>query len=60
MALHLRYLTPRELANLHGLPADFEFPKEVNLKQRYRMLGNGLNVVVVSHLLDFLFRDPLT
>ncbi|KAE8698350.1 hypothetical protein F3Y22_tig00110597pilonHSYRG00027 [Hibiscus syriacus] len=44
----LRYFTPREVANLHSFPKDFEFPKHISLRQRYAMLGNSLSVAV-SH-----------
>ncbi|CAL1576608.1 unnamed protein product [Knipowitschia caucasica] len=52
--LSLRYFTPREVANLMGFPLTFEFPEDVPLKQRYKVLGNSLNVVVVSKLLQIL------
>ncbi|CAM9270247.1 unnamed protein product [Lampetra planeri] len=52
--LKLRYFTPREVANLMGFPAHFSFPKPVSVKQQYRVLGNSLNVLVVSKLLRLL------
>ncbi|NXA31934.1 TRDMT methyltransferase, partial [Eudromia elegans] len=52
--LKLRYFTPREIANLHGFPPEFEFPDKVTIKQRYRLLGNSLNVRVVAKLISFL------
>ncbi|XP_020621439.1 tRNA (cytosine-5-)-methyltransferase-like isoform X2 [Orbicella faveolata] len=56
--LKLRYFTPREVANLHGFPSDFCFPTSVSVKQQYRLLGNSLNVHVVSELLNCLFQSP--
>uniref|UniRef100_A0A8C2KHS0 tRNA (cytosine(38)-C(5))-methyltransferase n=1 Tax=Cyprinus carpio TaxID=7962 RepID=A0A8C2KHS0_CYPCA len=52
--LKLRYFTPREIASLMGFPADFTFPKHISIKQQYRVLGNSLNVHVVSQLLRLL------
>ncbi|NWU65933.1 TRDMT methyltransferase, partial [Pterocles burchelli] len=52
--LKLRYFTPREIANLHGFPMEFGFPDKVTIKQRYRLLGNSLNVHVVAKLISIL------
>ncbi|KAG7551897.1 C-5 cytosine methyltransferase [Arabidopsis thaliana x Arabidopsis arenosa] len=51
----LRYFTPREVANFHSFPEEFEFPKLISLRQRYAMLGNSLSVAVVAPLLRYLF-----
>ncbi|XP_075683715.1 tRNA (cytosine(38)-C(5))-methyltransferase isoform X2 [Rhinoderma darwinii] len=56
--LKLRYFTPREIANLHGFPAEFDFPDKITTKQRYRLLGNSLNVHVVAKLIDLMLRSP--
>lgn len=53
----LRYFTPREVANLMCFPDSFTFPDYVTRKQRYRMLGNSLNVKVVSYLVSLLLLD---
>lgn len=53
----LRYFTPREVANLHSFPDDFNFPEHISLRQRYALLGNSLSVAVVSPLLRYLFSD---
>uniref|UniRef100_A0A9J7YEJ1 tRNA aspartic acid methyltransferase 1 n=1 Tax=Cyprinus carpio carpio TaxID=630221 RepID=A0A9J7YEJ1_CYPCA len=53
--LKLRYFTPREIASLMGFPADFTFPKHISIKQQYRVLGNSLNVHVVSQLLQHFY-----
>lgn len=52
--LKLRYFTPKEVANLMGFPKTFVIPEHISLKQRYKVLGNSLNVVVVSRLLQIL------
>ncbi|XP_048367263.1 tRNA (cytosine(38)-C(5))-methyltransferase isoform X2 [Sphaerodactylus townsendi] len=52
--LKLRYFTPREIANLHGFPPEFDFPGNVTMKQCYRLLGNSLNVHVVAKLISVL------
>ncbi|ORY06287.1 S-adenosyl-L-methionine-dependent methyltransferase [Basidiobolus meristosporus CBS 931.73] len=55
--LQLRYFTEREIANLMGFPAHFTFPENATLKQRYRALGNSLNVTVVSELIKYMLDD---
>ncbi|XP_031572379.1 tRNA (cytosine(38)-C(5))-methyltransferase-like [Actinia tenebrosa] len=54
--LRLRYFTPREVANIMKFPKSFGFPQDISVKQRYRLLGNSLNVHVVTELLKCLFR----
>ncbi|TYH08014.1 hypothetical protein ES288_A08G281300v1 [Gossypium darwinii] len=54
----LRYFTPREVANLHSFPKDFQFPKHISLRQRFAMLGNSLSVAVVAPLLHYMFAEP--
>ncbi|GAB1598331.1 tRNA (cytosine(38)-C(5))-methyltransferase-like [Argonauta hians] len=55
--LRLRFFTPREIANLLCFPETFNFPAEVTLRQKYRVLGNSLNVHVVAVLLKLLTHD---
>ncbi|KAJ8892265.1 hypothetical protein PR048_004845 [Dryococelus australis] len=52
--LQLRYFTDREIARLMCFPEEFRFPGNVTLKQRYRLLGNSINVHVVSLLITLL------
>ncbi|KAL1827825.1 tRNA (cytosine(38)-C(5))-methyltransferase 2 [Daucus carota subsp. sativus] len=54
----LRYFTPREVANLHSFPKEFQFPEYTSLRQRYALLGNSLSVAVVASLLSYLFSEP--
>lgn len=54
--LKLRYFTPREVANIHCFPAQFNFPANTTKKQCYRLLGNSLNVHVASELLKLLIK----
>ncbi|RUS32285.1 S-adenosyl-L-methionine-dependent methyltransferase, partial [Jimgerdemannia flammicorona] len=55
--LRLRYFTPREVANLMGFPPEFGFPESINLKQRYRVLGNSISVRVVAELMRYLIKE---
>ncbi|XP_078090896.1 tRNA (cytosine(38)-C(5))-methyltransferase isoform X2 [Mustelus asterias] len=52
--LKLRYFTPREIANLHGFPPEFNFPEKISLRQSYRLLGNSLNIHVVAKLIRLM------
>ncbi|XP_039265013.2 tRNA (cytosine(38)-C(5))-methyltransferase-like [Styela clava] len=49
-----RYFTPTEVANLMCFPKHLSFPEEISKKQRYKLLGNSLNVNVVSYLISLL------
>jgi tRNA (cytosine38-C5)-methyltransferase len=53
----LRYLTPSEIARLHGFPDQLVFPDHVTRLQRYALLGNSLSVDVVARLLEHLLED---
>ena len=55
--LNLRYFTPREVANLMCFPETFRFPETLTRKQYYKVLGNSLNVYVVTVLMRYLFCD---
>ncbi|KAJ3201295.1 C-5 cytosine-specific DNA methylase [Dinochytrium kinnereticum] len=50
-----RFLSPREVASLQGFPREFGFPDEVPILQRWKLLGNSLNVKVVEVLVRYLF-----
>ena len=54
-SLKLRYFSPREVANLMCFPPSFTFPPGLTLKQRCKVIGNSVNVHVVSVLLRYLF-----
>lgn len=53
--LKLRYFTPREVSMLMAFPKDYSFPTNITRKQCYRLLGNSVNVKVISELLKALF-----
>jgi tRNA (cytosine38-C5)-methyltransferase len=55
--LQLRYFSPREVGNLMGFPASFGFPETMSLKQKYRTLGNSINVLVVGELMKYLVKE---
>lgn len=56
LKLKMRYFSPREIANLMNFPESMKFPTEISTKQYFKLLGNSLNVLVVSELLTFLFK----
>lgn len=55
--LKLRYFTPFEVAKLMSFPDTFGFPSEITKKQRYRVLGNSINVAIVGKLITLLYND---
>ena len=52
----LRLFTEQEVLGLHSFPGWFSFPEDVTRKQRYKLLGNSLNVLVVKELLNHLLK----
>jgi tRNA (cytosine38-C5)-methyltransferase len=38
-------------------PSDFSFPEDYTLKQKYRLIGNSVNVKVIEFLLKLLLSD---
>ncbi|KAH8328402.1 hypothetical protein KR067_008925 [Drosophila pandora] len=52
--IKLRYFTPREVARLMSFPEEFTFPDETTNRQKYRLLGNSINVKVVGELIKLL------
>jgi tRNA (cytosine38-C5)-methyltransferase len=56
--LRLRYFTPKEISLLHGFPKSFEFPPHLEVKQCFRLIGNSLNVSIVSWLLNKVVINP--
>ena len=52
--LRLRYFSSMEIARLHCLSWNFGFPDAVSQKQRWKVLGNGLNAHVVAVLMRLL------
>ncbi|XP_015596302.1 tRNA (cytosine(38)-C(5))-methyltransferase isoform X2 [Cephus cinctus] len=57
--LRLRYFTPKEVSRLMCFPETFLFPDNITDKQRYRLLGNSINVYVVSQLLLLLVHEAI-
>lgn len=53
--LQLRYFTPAEVSRLMSFPKRFSFPDTTTNRQRYRLLGNSINVLVVSKLIKILY-----
>lgn len=53
--LRLRFFTPKEISALMAFPKNYSFPETITTKQCYRLLGNSVNVKVVSELLKILF-----
>ncbi|XP_075252834.1 tRNA (cytosine(38)-C(5))-methyltransferase-like isoform X2 [Convolutriloba macropyga] len=53
----LRLFSDSEVLKLHSFPDWFSFPDDVTRKQKYKMLGNGLNVLVVKTLIAHLLKS---
>lgn len=52
--LQLRYFTPREIEKLMGFPGALVYPDYMTNRQKYKLLGNSLNVQVVAELIKIL------
>lgn len=55
--LKLRFFSPREVCRLMCFPEDFNFPKHITDRQKYRLLGNSINIHVVSRLIFLLCTE---
>lgn len=53
-SLKLRFFTPKEVARLMAFPDNFTFPPSTSDKQKYKLLGNSINVDVVSELIKIM------
>ncbi|KAK0082248.1 hypothetical protein PV325_010786 [Microctonus aethiopoides] len=53
-SLKLRYFTPEEVSKIMCFPSTFSFPNSINKKQKYKLIGNSINIHVVSHLILLL------
>lgn len=56
-SLQLRYCTPREVANILCFPKSFSLPDSLTNRQLYMLLGNSLNVHVVSVLIQLMVTE---
>lgn len=54
--LGLRMFSPGEISRLHMFPEHFQFPPNISLQQRWKLLGNSMNIHVVSALLSDLLK----
>ncbi len=59
LPLRLRYFSPEELLRLFcfkdaGGDGTFRWPEGVSTKSKYRLIGNSVNVLVVSELIEYL------
>ncbi|XP_011690964.1 PREDICTED: tRNA (cytosine(38)-C(5))-methyltransferase [Wasmannia auropunctata] len=55
--LKLRFFSPREVCRLMCFPEDFQFPEHITDKQKYRLLGNSINIHVVGRLILLLCTE---
>lgn len=53
----IRKFSPEELLRIFGFPDNFKFPEELNLRLRWKLVGNSLSVSVVSLLLKDLILN---
>ena len=50
----LRYFTAHELLGLLGFPARCRLPETLDRRRRYKLVGNSLSVVAVTHVLSVI------
>lgn len=53
----IRKFAPEELLLLFGFPSSYRFPDDINLSQRFRLIGNSISIYVVEIMVRELF-DP--
>ena len=54
---HIRFFTPKEILKFLSFNDNFEFPENLSVKSQYKLLGNSINVKVVSELMEILFNE---
>lgn len=59
LKLQLQYFSPKEVARLLVFPITFTFPASTTLKQKYQLLGNSVNVFVISMLMKCFLKSFL-
>ncbi|OCH88975.1 S-adenosyl-L-methionine-dependent methyltransferase [Obba rivulosa] len=61
--LELRYFSPSELLRIFGFEPTgrrsitFHWPDDISVKTQYRLIGNSVNVRVVTELINYLLTD---
>lgn len=50
----VRFFDPKEILNLLGFPKEFTLGRDLELRHRYKVVGNSIAVTVASDLLRFL------
>lgn len=53
----LRRFSPKELLRIFGFPNEFVFPDDISLEHQYKLIGNSVNVSVVSFLVLHLLGE---
>ncbi|RNA08584.1 tRNA (cytosine(38)-C(5))-methyltransferase [Brachionus plicatilis] len=53
----IRFFSPKEIANLHCFPDKFEFPNDLTTLQKWKCIGNSLNVFIVGILIKLMVLD---
>nr|AUB13351.1 DNA methyltransferase 2 [Nilaparvata lugens] len=56
-SLKLRVFSPKEISRLMCFPEEFRFPETHTLKQKYKLLGNSINVKVVAYLIRLMINE---
>lgn len=52
--LNLRFFSPKEICRLMHFPESFGFPHLISDSKRYTVLGNSINIKVVSMLIKYM------
>ncbi|KAJ8910712.1 hypothetical protein NQ315_002077 [Exocentrus adspersus] len=55
-SLNLRFFTPKEICRLMCFPESYNFPNNITNRKKYMLLGNSINVKVVSELIKLLYN----
>jgi len=50
----VRFFSPKEILNIFGFPATYRLPHDMELKHRYKVVGNSIAVTVARELLQVL------
>lgn len=51
----IRMFSPREMLNIFGFPDDFVMPNNMTTRQKYRAIGQSVNIVAVQAMMHSVF-----
>jgi len=55
----IRLFSPKEISMMMGFPREFNFPSSLSARACYKLIGNSINVTVVSHVIAHVLEQSM-